>query len=242
MARSKRRAQKKPDISIIITAHREGALAGVTANSARKAIAFAATSLGLTSEIILVLDRSNEITATILENAFPDLSLTVLRTDEGDPGQARNRGIEKASADCSTFLDADDLWSENWLTEAWKLIERRPDCVAHSACNMVFGDERNLWWHVDSEGPLYDPEYLPFGNYWDAMSFSRTELYVASPFRRNDLRLGFGHEDWHWNAWTIDQGIPHKPVANTMHFKRRRAGSQMELVDRAGGVRWPLGI
>jgi len=49
MARSKRRAQKKPDISIIITAHREGALAGVTANSARKAIAFAATSLGLES-------------------------------------------------------------------------------------------------------------------------------------------------------------------------------------------------
>jgi hypothetical protein len=58
------------------------------------------------------------------------------------------------------------LWSDNWLVEAWWLIERRPDAVAHSACNLAFGLRRNLWWRVDSESGLCDPNYLDWLNYW----------------------------------------------------------------------------
>jgi glycosyltransferase involved in cell wall biosynthesis len=231
-----------PDISVVLTAHREGVLAGATANSARRAIARAATDLGLVCEVILVLDRANDATSIVLEHAFNGICLTVLKTDEGDPGQARNAGIAVARAPCATFLDGDDLVSENWLTEAHRLIAARPDCIGQSHCNMVFGNERNLWWHIDSEGPLFDPEYLNWGNYWDAMTFARTEIYRRFPFRRNDLKLGFGHEDWHWNAWTISEGVAHKPVPETMHFKRRRTGSQSALVEQSGSSRWPLGI
>lgn len=236
------KTQKTPDISVVLTAHREGVLAGATANSARRAIAQVGQNLSLTCEVVLVLDRSNPSTTMVLENAFDGFELTVIKTDEGDPGQARNAGIAAARAPCATFLDGDDLWSENWLTEAHRLIARRPDCVAHSRCNMIFGNERNLWWHIDSEGPLFDADYLDWGNYWDAMTFARTDLYRRFPFRRNDLKLGFGHEDWHWNAWTIAEGVAHKPVPETMHFKRRRQGSQMAAVEQSGSVRWPLGI
>jgi hypothetical protein len=93
---------------------------------------------------------------------------------------------------------------------------------------------------LDSESGLCDPSYLAWLNYWDAMSFARTELYRLFPFRRNDLALGFGHEDWHWNAWTLAEGVPHKPAPKTMHFKRSRKGSQMDKVNCTGGVRWPL--
>lgn len=230
------------DISVVLTAHCEGILAGATAASARRAIARVRADLGRSCEVILVLDRADEATSATLESAFPDLPLTVLRTDEGDPGQARNHAVTAARGEMLTFLDGDDLWSGNWLTEAVRLIAARPDCVAHSACNLTFGKERNLWWHVDSEGPLFDRRALDWGNYWDAMSFARTEIYRRFPFRRNDLRLGFGHEDWHWNAWTIAEGIPHKPAPETMHFKRRRTVSQMALVERSGSVRWPLGV
>lgn len=230
------------DISVILTAHREGVLAGATANSARRSIAHVADQFGHRCEVVLVLDRANDATSSILENAFDGLPLTILNTDEGDPGLARNKGIEVARGLCSTFLDGDDLWSTNWLTEASRLVDRRPDCVVQSACNMIFGMERNLWWHVDSEGPLFDPDYLDWGNYWDAMTFARTTIYEAHPFVKNDLKLGFGHEDWHWNAVTIAAGIPHKPASGTMHFKRRRVGSQMAIVERSGSVRRPLGI
>lgn len=231
-----------PDISVVLTAHREGVLAGATANCARRAIARVSDDLGLSCEVILVLDRANEVTSTVLENAFDGQALTVVRTDEGDPGQSRNAGIRVARAPVVSFLDGDDLWSENWLTEGWNLIERRPDCIGHSACNMVFGNERNLWWHIDSEGPLFNSEYLSWANYWDAMTIARTEIYRRFPFRKNDLKLGFGHEDWHWNAWTVAEGVPHKPVSETMHFKRRRSGSQMAVVEQSGSLRWPLGI
>ncbi|MNS06469.1 Glycosyl transferase family 2 [compost metagenome] len=226
------------DISIVLTAHREGILAGATARSAHKAIA-RASGEGLRCEVVLVFDRATEATVSVLEGSFDGYALQVLQTDEGDPGQARNRGVDVAKGACTTFLDGDDLWSANWLIAAHALVEARPDCVAHSACNMVFGDDRNLWWHIDSEGPFFNPEYLAWGNYWDAMSFARTSTYRQFPFRRNDLKLGFGHEDWHWNAMTIAANVPHKPAPETMHFKRRRPGSQMALVDQVGSVRLP---
>jgi len=230
----------KPHLSIILTAHREGVISGVTAKSALAALR-AAGNLGLSHETIVVLDRADAVTASTLRSAF-GASAIFLETDEGDPGAARNRGIEIAEGICSTFLDGDDLWSENWLVESWRLIERRPDVIAHSQLNIIFGLRRHIWWHVDSESALCDHQYLTWGNCWDAMSFARTELYKKYPFRRNDLELGFGHEDWHWNAWTLAEGVNHKPVAKTLHFKRSRAGSQMSKVERTGGVRWPLEI
>lgn len=228
----------KTNISIILTAHREGVIAGVSAKSAQAARRHAERA-GLAHEIIVVLDRADALTRATLHSALGG-DAQFLETDEGDPGAARNRGIEAASGECSTFLDCDDLWSENWLSEANRLVDRRSDAIVHSACNLVFGDRRHLWWHVDSESKLCDPEYLSWMNYWDALSFARTDIYRRYPFRRNDMRLGFAHEDWHWNAWTLAEGVPHKPAPNTMHFKRARPGSQMDAVERAGGFRWPL--
>ncbi len=229
-----------PDISVIITAHREGVIAGATARSALAALG-ATRSAGLSDEIILVLDRADAITAQVLCYGL-DGQARVLETSEGDPGQARNRGIEAANGRCATFLDADDLWSENWLLEAWKMIETRPDAAAHSACNIIFGRARHIWWHADSEAALCDHAYLNWLNYWDAMTFARTDLYRQYPFHRNDLDLKFGHEDWHWNLWTLSQGVAHKPVARTIHFKRARVGSQMAKVEGVGAVPWPIAL
>ena len=229
-----------PDISVIITAHREGVIAGATARSALAALG-AAGSAVLSYEVIVVLDRADAVTEQVLRHGLHGQA-QFLETSEGDPGQARNRGIEVANGRCSTFLDADDLWSENWLVEAWKMIEARPDAVAHSACNIVFGRARRVWWHTDSEAALCDHAYLSWLNYWDAMTFGRTELYRRFPFRRNDLALKFGHEDWHWNMWTLSEGVAHKPVPGTIHFKRARPGSQMAKVEGVGAVPWPLAL
>ena len=226
------------DISVIITGHRERLLAGPTARSACEAVAHAEAQ-GLACEIVLVMDRSDRLTREILTAGIGECA-RVVESDEGDPGQARNHGIAVARGSCAAFLDGDDLWSYNWLTAAWQMAQDRPDAILHSTCNIVFGDEGNLWWHVDSEGQFFDPNYLDWANYWDAMSFASTALYRRFPFRRNDLPLGFGHEDWHWNCLTHAAGVPHKPVPETVHFKRRRKGSQMSVVNESGAVVWPL--
>ena len=234
-------SKSPPEISVILTAHAEGILAGPTARSADIAITNFTEGTGKSVEIIIVLDKASQTTRDVLTGKFGEIA-TILETEEGDPGQTRNRGIEISSAPYATFLDGDDLWSSNWLVEAWKACSARPDAVFHSHCNVVFGSERNVWWHVDSESDALDPTYLIWSNYWDAMSFARTELYRAYPFKKNDLKLGFGHEDWHWSAWTYSDGIPHKPAPETIHFKRRRPGSQMSLVERSGSVMRPLAL
>ncbi len=231
------------DISVIITAHREGVLAGTTARSARRAIERARAEANLTSEVVLVFDNASDETRDILLHAFAGFDEAVVRpieTSLGDPGQARNAGVDAAEGTTATFLDSDDLWSSNWLTAAFAFCEARPDAILQSQCNVVFGTRETLWWHVDSEGPLFDPNYLAWGNYWDAMSFARTDIYRRFRFEPNDLKLGYGHEDWHWAVMTHEAGVPHKPVPETIHFKRARNGSQMSLVDSAGAVVRPL--
>lgn len=236
-------ASAKPDISVILTAHREGALVGASIRSAIAAIHHARDTDGLNCEIIAILDRTDQITRRTMQHGLSTLGDTldvrIEETDEGDPGQVRNHGVKLAKGTCATFLDGDDLWSGNWLSAAWALCKERPDAVAQSMVNITFGGEKNLWWHMDSESALFDPDYLMWSNYWDAMSFAHTDIYRQTPFRANDLKLGFGHEDWHWSVITHAKGIPHKPVPETIHFKRRRKGSQMSLVDRADGVIWP---
>ena len=233
------KAASKPDISAVITTHREGPLVGPAIRSAISSVENVRSELGLKVEIIVVLDRVDATTRMIIEKALGDVAIFV-ETNLGDPGLARNHAVSMARGKVVTFLDGDDLWSKNWLTEGWRFCEKNPDSVGHSACIVAFGDQHNLWWHIDSESGLFDPDYLRWFNYWDAMAIARTEIYRQHPFRANDLKLGFGHEDWHWNCLTIEEGLSHKPVPRTIHFKRRRAGSQMSLVEKSDSTVWPL--
>lgn len=226
------------DVSIIITAHRERLYLPVSGKSAAEAAAYAQDKLGITTETIVVLDNPDDMTRDLARNYFPG-DVRIIESSAGDPGAARNLGLSEAKGRFSTLLDGDDLWSRNWIASAVELGRQRPDAVLHSHCNVVFGGDSNVWWHIDSEGPLYLPEYLEWANYWDAMSFAETALYQRIPFRANDLKQGFGHEDWHWNIVTTDAGIAHKPVEGTVHFKRRRSGSQMANANKSDAVPWP---
>jgi glycosyltransferase involved in cell wall biosynthesis len=228
------------DVSIILTAHNEGLLIGPTARSALAAVEFGKNE-NISSEIVVVLDRADTLTSEVLHGVFGDRA-RYLETDEGDPGQARNRGIEVASGRFSTFLDGDDLWSENWLVASCASAIAKPGAIWHCACIFRFGGQRHLYWHISSETGLFDPEYLDWTNYWDAMSFALTDIYRAYPFRKNMLGQGFGHEDWHWNRLTIARGLHHNPVPETIHFKRSRPNSQMSRVEQAGGVAWPVDL
>ena len=232
------------DVSVIMTAHREGLLVGASVKSALEAINHARATAGLTCEIIMVLDNASELTATVVRAALGeadrDVAVRILETSEGDPGQARNQGIAVANGLCAGFLDGDDLWAENWISAAWQLCKERPDAVAHSMVSVTFGDDKNLRWHVDSEEVLCDPRYLPWGNYWDALSFARTQIYRDYPFRANNFGKSIGHEDWYWNTVTFAQGIPHKLVPETVHFIRRRPGSQTEAAGRVNATIWPV--
>ena len=226
------------DITAVLTCHNEGLLLGPSIASFRKAIEHARTQ-GIKVAPIIVVDKADPLTKSVVATLV-DEDLCILETQCGDPGQTRNAAVAAARSHFISFLDGDDLWSFNWLTEAWLFSHRQPcPVICHSEMNIVFGGARQMWWHADSEAVGFDPSYLLISNYWDAMSFSAVETLEHHPFKQNNLADGYGHEDWHWNQVTFASGIPHRPVPDTVHFKRRRKASQMSKCDENDVITFP---
>ena len=136
-------------------------------------------------------------------------------------------GVAAAQGDYVAFLDGDDLWGYQWLAKAHDFCSRSPiEVIAHCEVNVYFGDAKYLFWHVDSENPSFDFDFLRIMNYWSFFAFARREIFTEFPFRKCELNVGFGHEDWYWNCQTFEAGIAHRPVPDTVHMVRRRSASQ----------------
>ena len=79
---------------------------------------------------------------------------------------------------------------------------------------------------IDQSDPLFDIEFLRFGNYWDSLCLAPQEAYAEFPFCKRDIQNGFAYEDWHWNCETLVAGFVHRVALGTIHFNRRRQWSQ----------------
>lgn len=223
-------------ITAILTAHKEGVLLGPSLSSFLAAISEARLA-GLATEGIVMLDRPDATTRA--QAATAPAEICVMECDVGDPGLARNAGAEAAAGGFVAYLDGDDLWSSNWLRDAHAFCSAQAEpIVAHSQMDIIFGDENLLWMHADSAAADFNYDYLRFNNYWNAMAFVQRDVMRRFPFAPTDLSRGFGHEDWHWNALTYAAGIHHRPVPGTVHFKRRRAGTQFAQASAANALPW----
>ncbi len=213
------------DISAVLTAHREGLVAGVALRSMLDAMAHARDA-GLHCELIIVLDRPDELTRDMFADAA-EHGWKVSEVDFGDQGLARNHAISLCEGQYVAFNDADDLWSRNWLAEAHRLCESDPGrIIAHPEVNWFFQDSSNLFFHVDQTDPEFDPAMLRFINCWDALCMAPRQVFEKHPYSNRDMEAGLAYEDWQWNCETLEAGYLHRVVPGTIHFKRRRDGSQ----------------
>jgi len=228
-------------MSAIITAHNEGILAGVSLSSFLECVA-SARERGLAIEVLAVLDHPNFATRSIFDQ-FRDAELSVLEVNYKDQGLSRNWAVQNARGRYVAFLDADDLWSHNWLERAFDVCESRPqEVIAHPEFNWFFEGDNSILIKADQESEVFDLEFLRFGNYWDALCLAPRDAYLSCPFPKRDLATGYAYEDWLWNCETISKGYVHKIVTDTIHFKRRREKSQNILASQSKSMMRPSSI
>lgn len=236
---------KVSSIAVVITAHKEGNLllpTLVSANDAIKECAVQFPEVDLRRYIFL--DNPDSLTLEVAESISREHDIVILKGAEGDPGLARMSAISHTKEEFIAFLDGDDLWSENWLASSVKsyYLDGNKSTVYHPEYNLIFGASNQLVRQGCPEDPFYSTEFLRFTNYWDALCFCHRSIFDDVPIPGNSKEEGFEHEDFLWNCRTIENGILHKLVKNTIHFKRRRSGSVSVLAEGNFSKRRPSPI
>lgn len=217
------------DLTLVLTAHDETTVSGPTMRSADLAVAEARLR-GFTVQTIIALDKAtDETTAYFSQPRFDHWERRVLH--EGDLGRVRNALLPDTDGDLIAFLDADDLFSENWLAEGIAAIragqDRGEECIAHPELNVLFDRNRAVTRNIDQDSPLYTPYYFYVRNYYDSLCMAPREAHEAAPYVHRDIPNGLSFQDFQFSVETTSRGWKHIVVKDTIIFKRRRDSSLM---------------
>jgi glycosyltransferase involved in cell wall biosynthesis len=102
----------------------------------REAIDSVLGQTGVRVEVIVVEDGSRDASAAIARSYGPPVRC--MSIEPGGLGHARNVGVEAASGEYVTFVDADDIWPSDRLAIQLGAIEANP------TLDIVFGHEVRL--------------------------------------------------------------------------------------------------
>lgn len=212
------------DLSIIITAHSEGLIAHKTMLSILEAAKKLPASVQY--EVIISIDNGDVATKSYFNRYGNDDSIKVIHLNYKDLSASRNHAVSESRGKYVSFLDADDLISENWLRDSFLLLKAsEQDVVYHPEYSITFGDDNLLWHKRDSHELAFDTLCLVDNNLWDSPCIAKKSVFMRHPYFKNGD--GFGYEDKHFNSETLAAGIPHRVVPGTVLFVRRKYTGSM---------------
>jgi hypothetical protein len=143
----------------------------------------------------------------------------------------RNALIPLTEGRFIAFLDADDLFSENWLAEGLAVLtaaeERGERVIAHPELNIVFDGGQYLVQTLDQDSPLFTPYFLYVRNCYDSLCMTPREAHLEVPYVHRDIPNGLSFQDWQFAIETMSRGWKHVVARDTIIFKRRRDTSLM---------------
>lgn len=222
---------ERPVLSVIVTAHDEGYIAGPTMRSVEDAIA-RAEALGYEIERLAGLDNPSEETLAFF--AQPRLARwTITRMEFKDPFPARNHMVSVSRGKFIAFVDGDDMVSENWFLKGIKRLEQAEASgervIVHPELNWIFDGASSVFSKIEQDSPIFCGHYFYTDNYYDMMAVYPREAVLDTPYGQRDLSMGYGFQDWQWNLETIMAGWKHVVELDTVIFKRRRPHSVSEV-------------
>lgn len=216
-----------PDLTVIVTAHDETVVSGPSMLAADAAVRHARAA-GFTVETLVVLDSATpRCRAFFMQPALDHWQR--IEMAERDLGRVRNAIVPRSRGRHIAFLDADDLFSENWLTEGIRSLDaaaaegRR--AIAHPELNWLFDGGKSVFVKPAQDDPLFTPIYFYLSNYYDSLCMAPRAAHLEIPYVHRDIPNGLSYQDWQFSIETMAAGWHHLVARDTVIFKRRRDAS-----------------
>jgi glycosyltransferase involved in cell wall biosynthesis len=225
------------DLSLVVNIFREGRLIHPTLRSLADSVR-AVLAAGSTAEVILVLDRTDLKTHLYLDefgvDLFDGIPTHRVLVENGDLGLSRNSGVRFSRGRVIAFSDDDNLYSANWLVDALRTLDDRPQerVILHPSVLINF-EARDIYWESEwTSSPTFDPRGLVENNYWDASCVGPRRVFEEVPYTASLAGVGFGPEDWQWNCETVEQGWGHEAIPESVMFYRvKNVGSLISRLE-----------
>jgi glycosyltransferase involved in cell wall biosynthesis len=230
-----------PDLTAVITFHREGILAHAALRSYMLACR-RARNAGIDMDLVLVLDNADEETIAIVRG-HPDLAgdEIIVIAAVGDSALARNAGISHARGTYVCTLDGDDLISRDYFQRHVEFARITPGrVILHAEVVVSFGMDDRYSWQLDQRAMSFSSDMLISENPWVSAVFARREVFSEVPYVACFPRqTGFGYEDWHWNCQSVAAGFEHITVPGTAYFYRLKQAGSINTTNSALQVLMP---
>ena len=215
------------DVSVNITAHKEGVLLYKTLRSVLSGVKYANENK-VKTEINISLDRSDEETINIVKkiiSMYPNFTLNVYKKDLGDLGLSRNFLIEKSKGKYIVFFDGDDFFTENFITKAYEMATKNKKPAIYSAQYILNFEGSHYISRIHSSTDKNFHKFHMFEtHYFVSQNFIDKRIFENVKYKSNEGQ--YGSEDWHFNCEALACGFDILTVPDTIYcYRRKRNGS-----------------
>jgi len=214
---------------VCLTAHHEGELLGRAYESVKAASLPIAFQQGL--RVVVVADSPNDKTLSVAKS----LGCEVFEVNHSDVGPARNWAMERFADefDYIVFLDGDDMWSADFLSNAIFVASKASDAVIvspkHRCQFWGQGRVRKVTFSqptITSRNLSRLTEVCRATNLWGSTFLISSE--AAKTLRFRSEKDGYGFEDWWFSVDSLEAGVE-RLTASGVHCYRQRLGSRRRI-------------
>jgi glycosyltransferase involved in cell wall biosynthesis len=218
------------DISLVLNVHRGAKYLRRALRSLQQAVSYALT-YGITTELIVVLDRTDAQTKSVLYGfglAQYSWKFEIIEVDNGSLGMSRNDGVARAKGKWIGLCDEDDLISYNFYANMFFAAELNgPKSIQIPRWLMAFGNE----YHFAEYPSLKQVTPFAFIDSHPFISriFACRTLFEQVQFCDLPATKGYAYEDWHFNSEAVGLGYDFNIVDNTILFYRKNSNSLLMI-------------